>query len=262
MYTYLREKKQKMVKPWDGKVTPFKMAGNIYFVGTLQASAHIIDTGEGLIFVDPGYSDTLYLVVDSIYKLGYKVTDIKYIVNTHWHYDHVEATEALADLSGAKTIIGEIDAPYLSEYGYFKPDILVKDGEVLELGNTKMRFIHTPGHTKGTISFVFETEIEGKTYLAGMHGGAGANSLTVTFPTYYDGARNDYLESIEKLRKEKVQIFMGNHTWNNDTLGKAEKLLENGEDNPFIDEDAKEWNKFLDFCEERRNAVEEREKNL
>jgi len=257
MYTHARGKK--LDNPWDGKVTPFKLAANIYFVGTYQASAHIVDTGDGLIFIDPGYSNTLYLVVDSLYQLGFKPSDVKYIVNTHWHWDHVEATAAFADLTGAKTIIGKCDAPYLEEKGYFTPDILVDDGDELKLGNTVMKFIHTPGHTKGTISFVFETEDSGKTYLAGMFGGAGANALTNKFPTYYDEARPDYYKSIERLRKEKVQIFMGNHTWNNDTIAKAEILRSGCADNPFINEDAKEWNDFLDFCEKRCREVEEKE---
>lgn len=257
MYTYARGRK--LENPWEGKTAPFKIAGNIYFVGTYQSSSHIIDTGEGLIFIDPGYSNTLYLVVDGIYKLGYKPQDIKYIVNTHWHRDHVEATAALADLTGAETIIGKFDAPYLEEYGYFTPDILVEDGDILTLGNTTMKFIHTPGHTKGTISFVFETEVDGEKYCAGMFGGAGANSLTKEFPTYYEGARVDYMESLAKLRKENVQIFMGNHTWNNDTLGKSEMLACGCDKNPFINEDCKEWNDFLDFCEKRCREVEEKE---
>lgn len=257
MYTYARGRK--LENPWEGKAEPFKLAGNIYFVGTYQGSSHIIDTGEGLIFIDPGYSNTLYLVIDSLYKLGYKPEDVKYIVNTHWHWDHVEATAALKDLTGAKTLLGKNDLPYVKEYGYFIPDILIEDGDELSLGNTTMRFLHTPGHTKGTISFVFETEVDGKKYLAGMHGGAGANSLTKKFDTYYEGARVDYMESLAKLRKENVQIFVGNHTWNNDTLGKAKMLADGCDKNPFIDENSKEWFKFLDFCEKRCREVEENE---
>ena len=92
--------------PWDGRMEPFRIIGNVYFAGVFQASTHIIDTKDGLILIDPGYSNSLYLVIDSIHRLGFDPRDIKYIVNTHWHYDHAEATAALADLSGAKTLIG------------------------------------------------------------------------------------------------------------------------------------------------------------
>ena len=92
-----------------GKMTPFKIVGGVYFIGTYQASCHLIDTGDGLILIDSGYTNTAYLVIDSIYKLGFKPEDIKYIINTHWHYDHVEATAAFADLFGAKTLIERDD---------------------------------------------------------------------------------------------------------------------------------------------------------
>ncbi len=73
---------------WKGKIEPFKIIGNVYFVGCFPASTHIIDTNEGLILIDPGYMSTFHLVIDSIYKLGFSPYDIKYIINTHLHDDH------------------------------------------------------------------------------------------------------------------------------------------------------------------------------
>ena len=117
-------KRRKIEQPYEGRIEPFKIIGNVYFVGTFQASAHLIDTGDGLILIDPGYSNTLYLVVSSIYKLGFKPEDIKYIINTHWHYDHTEATKALSEMSNAKTIIGIED--YEKAQRFFVADIKVK----------------------------------------------------------------------------------------------------------------------------------------
>ena len=105
MYGNLKEIKK---APYLGKIAPFKIFGNTYFVGTYQASCHLIDTGDGLILIDPGYTNTCYLVVDAIYRLGFKPTDIKYIINTHWHGDHVEATAALAALGYAQSEIGSV----------------------------------------------------------------------------------------------------------------------------------------------------------
>ena len=107
--------------PWEGRMDAFKIIGNVYYVGTFQASSHLIDTGEGLILIDTGYSNTLYLVINSIYSLGFNPKDIKYIVHTHWHGDHTEATKAMVDLSSAKTLIGEADKEKAKEY--FIPDI-------------------------------------------------------------------------------------------------------------------------------------------
>ena len=241
--------RRKIVNPWEGKIEPFKIIGNVYYIGTFQASTHLIDTGDGLIVVDPGYSNALYLVVSSIYKLGFKPEDIKYIVNTHWHWDHVEATAALADMSGAKTLIGKEDFEKAKKY--FTADILISDGDTLKLGNVNMDFIETPGHTKGTISFFFNVNDGGKVYRVGMFGGAGANTM-VKEKFDFDGCREAYRASIKRLQEEKVDVFIGNHTWNNDTFNKAKVLRETGK-NEFIDD--KLWNKFLTFCEQRLDKV-------
>lgn len=241
--------RRKITNPWEGKMQPFKIIGNVYFVGTFQASCHLIDTGDGLILIDPGYSNTLYLVVHSIYELGFNPKDIKYIINTHWHWDHTEATAAMVDLSGAKTLIGCDDEEKSRQY--FTPDILIKDGDTLTFGNTTISFMETPGHTKGTISFFFNTEDDGKVYRVGMFGGAGANTLAQG-QFDYDGCREDYRNSLHRLQKEKVDVFIGNHVWNNDTAVKGKLLLKTGE-NKFIDGEL--WHKFLDFCEKRLDEV-------
>ena len=247
--------RKKILKPWEGKMKPFKIIGNVYFVGTFQASVHLIDTGDGLILIDTGYSNTLYLVLDSLYTLGFNPREIKYIINTHWHGDHTEATAALADLSGAKTLIGKEDAEKANKY--FEADYVISDGDTLSLGNTEIQFLETPGHTKGTISLFFYTEENGKVYRVGMFGGAGANTMVRTHFDY-DGCREDYAQSLNRLRKEKVDVFLGNHVWNNDTEMKGEILLATGE-NKFIDD--KIWCKFLDFCEERLKKIILEEEN-
>lgn len=239
----------KITNPWDGKIEPFKIIGNVYFVGTFQASCHLIDTGEGLIIIDTGYYNTLYLIIRSIYKLGFDPADIKYIVHTHWHWDHTEGTGALVDLSGAKTLIGRYDEEKAKKY--FTPDILIKEGDVLTLGNTSISFIETPGHTRGTISLFFETEDNGSTYRVGMFGGAGLSSLAQgNFD--YEGCREDYRKSLHRLHNETVDVFIGNHCWNNDTAAKGELLLKTGE-NGFVDRDI--WHRFLDHYEKGLDAV-------
>ncbi len=241
--------RRKIKNPWEGKMEPFKIIGNVYYIGTYQASCHLIDTGDGLIVIDPGYSNTLYLVVRSIYELGFNPKDIKYIINTHWHDDHTGATRAMVDLSGAKTLIGHRDEEKSKKY--FDPDILIKDGDTLSLGNTTISFIETPGHTRGTISFFFNTEDNQKTYRVGMFGGAGANTMAQGCFDY-DGCREDYRRSLHRLQKEHVDVFIGNHVWNNDTDVKGKLLLETGE-NKFIDQNL--FHQFLDFCEKRLDEV-------
>lgn len=227
---------------------PIRILDNVYFVGAFQASSHLIDTGDGLILIDTGYAKTLYLLIHSIHKLGFSPEAIKYIILTHWHGDHAEATRQVVALSGAKTLIGRKDAEKAKRF--FDPDILVDDGDTLTLGNTTITFLDTPGHTRGTVSVFFDAQEDGKTYRCGMFGGAGANTMARE-KFDYDGCREDYRASVHRLQKEHVDVFLGNHTWNNDTAGKAAKGKEEG--NPFIDPAL--WHTFLTYCEKRLDEV-------
>lgn len=224
---------------------PFKIIGNVYFVGCFPASSHLIDTGDGLILIDTGYADTLFLLVNSIYKLGFKPEDVKYIIHTHWHGDHTEATAGFVSISGAKTFIGVNDSETVKKH--FIPDFVLNDGDKVVLGDTEIDVVETPGHTRGTISLFFNTTENGKTYRVGTFGGAGANTL-VPERYEFDGCVEAYFKSLERLRKEKVEVFIGNHVWNNDTEKKGQ-ILKQGGKNPFVDSDI--WTKFLDFCEKR-----------
>ena len=243
--------RKKFENLYEGALEPFKIIGNVYFVGTTPASSHLIDTGEGLILIDTGYRETLHLLINSIYKLGFSPYDIKYIIHTHWHGDHTAATPALVQMTGAKTLIGEKDAEKVRRY--FEPDILLRDGDAVTLGNTSVEIMETPGHTEGCISVFFNTEEGGKTYRVGMFGGAN----TLAEGAYdYDGCREGYRASLARLRGEQVDVFIGNHVWNNDTVRKGELLRETGE-NLFLDGEI--WNTFLDHCERRLDRLIERE---
>jgi metallo-beta-lactamase class B len=227
---------------------PAKIWGNLYFVGTRAVSTHLIDTNDGLMILDPGYAEDLHIVLNNIRELGFQTEDIKYIVSTHWHGDHTEATAGFVALSGAKTLIGERDAEKARRY--FEPDILIRDGDTLSLGNVTMHFVHTPGHTAGTMSFFYETEENGVKLRVGTFGGAGLNTLV---PEKYDfeGAREAYFASLARLREEKVDVYLGNHTWNNDTYRKSKAFKEGP--NPFIN--SKLFATVLDYYKERLEAL-------
>ncbi len=253
-----------MKQPWENYVGPFRIYGNLYFVGSYPTSAHLIDTGEGLILLDSGCPHTVYLVIDGIWRLGFRPEDVRMIIHSHGHYDHLGGTLALAKLTGAKTYVGAEDLSMadgtenlswadLLGYTYreaFTPDVLIRDGDRITLGNTEIRCVHTPGHTAGTYSFFFDALGEDGPRRCGMFGGAGLNSLALSFLDkrgLSHGCRADYLRSIRKLKKERVDIFLGNHVGNNDTLGKAIRMQEGGE-NPFLNTND-EWLAFLDQME-------------
>ncbi|MBQ9777404.1 MAG: MBL fold metallo-hydrolase [Clostridia bacterium] len=243
-------------KPWDGYVAPGRIFGNLYFVGSHPASTHLIDTGDGLILIDPGYIDTLYLVIQNMWELGFDPRDIKYIVVSHGHGDHMNGTKALTALCGAKTFLGKDDldkalcpvSPTGCSVYPFTPDVLLSDGDEISLGNTTIRFVSTPGHTDGTMSMFFDVTDGERTLRAGMHGGVGLNTLSREYLTKagepFDH-RDKYFASLERLKSEKVDIFIGNHVGNNDTEGKLARVHK-GETDAFIDPE--EWGRFLEKC--------------
>lgn len=181
----------------------------------------------------------------------------------------MDATRSLAEMCGAKIFVSKEDMPLVEKriedklMYEFTPDVLLEDGDVIELGNTKIECMLTPGHTDGTMSFFFDVTDGKNTYRAGMFGGAGINTLTYEYLTNNNMPfenRQKYFDSIEKLEKVYVDINVGNHVGGNDTVGNLKKLEDNPNENPFIN--PQQW---LDFLQERRQKMldiieEEKEK--
>lgn len=250
----------KMYTPWTEYMEPFKIKGNLYFVGCVAASSHLIATSEGLILLDTGYPQNLYMVIDGIYKLGFSPYDIKYIIHSHGHYDHLGGTKALVELTGAKTFIGagdedyangKLDLTWAKELGYdayheaFEPDFILHDGDKITLGEVEMEFAAAPGHTPGTLAIFFNITDEGKEYKVAMHGGVGFNSMSLEFLDKYGlchDCRQKFVDAIDRIIDRPVDIFIGNHVWNNDTKGKYQKILD-GDKDAFVD--PAEWKRFL-----------------
>lgn len=227
-------------------IAPFRIAGNLYFVGTQKASCHILKTDEGLIMIDTGYEDNYETILDSMAELGLDVMDVKYILHSHGHYDHTDATAKLVALTGAKTFLAREDVKYIKG---FTPDVYYTDGMTIRLGDTEILCLHTPGHTEGTYSLFFYVEENGKRWRCGTFGGAGTPQLKRSFMDKYGVPyvmRKHFLASIERLRGEHVDLFVGNHAGQNRTAEKRALLMEDPAVNPFVDESGAIWQRFLD----------------
>jgi metallo-beta-lactamase class B len=248
--------------PWKYYVAPFRIAGNLYYVGNSDVSSHLIDTGHGLILLDTAFPQTVYLLLDSIRRLGFDPDDIRWIAHCHGHYDHFGGTRAIVELTSAKTALGaddvEIltDRPELSwapEYGVpfyetFQIDRPLADGDTIALGDTCIQCLHIPGHTPGAMAYFFEVEDRGKTYQVGIHGGPGLNTLSTAYLEQYalpTSRRADYLRSLDRLKEREVDLFIGAHPAQNAALEKR-TLMRDGE-NPFLDKTA--WPLFLSSLE-------------
>ena len=260
---------------WDGDFKPTKIFGNLYFVGTVPASVHLVDAGDGLIVFDTGYDQSLDLVIKHISEIGFSVKDIKYIFLTHGHIDHMGGAKRLRELSGAKIFLGkadktyatgEADLSYAKELGMeftttFTPDVLVSDGDSFTLGNTTVRAVATPGHTPGAMSYFFEVTDGKESFIAGLHGGMGINSLERGFFDKYGlpySLREDFVNSMLRLSTEKVDIFLGNHMQHNDTEKKA-KMLSEGNEKAFVN--PAEWKEYNLWCIKNLENMIENEKS-
>lgn len=246
-------------------VPPFRIAGNIYYIGDAKVCSHLIDTGDGLLIIDTGYPQAKALILQNIWEAGFSPKDVKLILHTHNHLDHFGCTNMIRGLSGCRTAMSRIDAenmikkPELMMLGdlqyyeglLFQPDILMEDGDEIELGNTKIRAVLTPGHTEGTMSFFWDVTEHGRNYRCGTFGGAG---LITLYEEYFLRMglpltmRDEFKKSIAKLKKEPVDLVIGNHPQPNHIFEKREKQLENPDgQNPFIDPE--DWITYLNWVD-------------
>ena len=245
-------------------IKPIKIADELFWVGVDSSSpAHLVVTDEGLVLIDTASHDTVSTLLANIESLGFDVHDVKHIIHSHGHFDHVGATAKIVSLSGAKTYIGARDAdavmgknkrlwagfalPENENDFYFVPDVLLRDGDELKIGNHTFRFLETPGHTLGVLSIFWNVHYRGKEYLAGMFGGAGQAAISDEH-LVRDGLpytlREDYVRSVERIIDEPVELHVGNHPSNNNHNDKAARLTEDY--NPFVEE--KTWVPFLQKC--------------
>ena len=243
-------------------IAPFKMFGEMYFVGSSKVSVHIINTEEGLVMIDTGYPEMYEQIIESIEFLGFSPKDICAIFHSHGHYDHFGCTREFKALSGAKTYISRIDndivngtydLSWAKELGRerlpaFDCDVLVEDGDVFTFGSTTVRCVLTPGHTDGVLSFFITLKEGEKTAVAAMHGGIGMNSMKADFLREYGlsfSCRDRFREGLHKLAAEKVDLVLGNHPQQNDTAGKLAAVTEG---RSILDKT--EWQRFLTWVEE------------
>ena len=136
----------------------------------------------------------------------------------------------------------------------FEPDLLLSDGQKLKMGNTAIECVHIPRHTSGAMSYFFTLHDGNKDYTVDIHGGIGLNSLTNAHLAKH-GLSHDtnrrYVESLEKLKKRTVDIFIGVHPSDNDTFAKWERMKDGG--NPFINR--MDWPAFLSKLEANAKKV-------
>ncbi len=226
---------------WNRPFAPFSIIGNVYYVGTEGLSAFLITGPRGHVLIDGGLPESAPIIAANIKALGFRLRDVRYLLINHTHFDHagglaelkrltgaqlVGTTQQRADLASGKTL----GRPQLAGFPPVRIDRYVKDGDRLTLGSIVLTAIHSPGHTRGGVSWAMTTA--GKRVIF-------ATSLTVAGQNLindpvYPRAAADFGATFARLKRERADIFVNFHP---DFFNLAEKRAaqRRGKADAFVD---------------------------
>ena len=250
---------------WNKPFPPHKVIGNIYFVGSEQLASFLITTPEGHILINSGFETTVPVIRAAVEKLGFRFTDIKILLGSHAHGDHMEGDALIKELTGAQVMAMEQDVPALRN---MRPgnkahpiDRVLKDRDEVKLGGATLIAYLTAGHTKGCTTWTLKAQEGGRSYDVVIVGSVGVNAgVALVNNKDYPQIADDYMRSFRVLRGLTSDVFLGPHGSFYRLTDKYAQL-EKGGTNPFIDPqglknhlDAQEKS-FLSRLEEQKAAA-------
>ncbi len=239
---WLREAKLQYVEPWK----PFD---NVYFVGVCWVSAWAIRTSDGVVLIDTLHEPHVDQLVENLRKAGVDLSDIKYVLMTHGHFDHVAGAAKLKPLlvnaKFAMTQLGWDEAKETARASEATPrpwsmipqEIVVKDGDVIRLGGNTFGVLETPGHTLGTASYTFDVKDGASTHHAITVGGLGLNAIKNSKQVEGYIASVDRITALVKRTDQPVTVHLTTHPFSTGLTEARHKLAARnpGEPNPVVD---------------------------
>ncbi|HET7925889.1 MAG TPA: subclass B3 metallo-beta-lactamase [Rhodanobacteraceae bacterium] len=212
---------------WRQPFPPFKLIGNVYWVGTYDLSTYLITTDAGHMLINSGFEDTVPLIVQGVEQLGFKMADVKILLATHAHFDHVAGLAELKRRTGAEMWMSEADAALLEDGGKsdfrfgdspetnFEPvqvDRRLKDQDTITLGGVTLTAHHHPGHTKGATSFTMTVREGGRDYRVAIANMGSINpGVTVSGMPKYPTIGDDYARTFAAQKALPVDVFLASH---------------------------------------------------
>ena len=249
---------------WTEPFGPYKIVGNVYYVGSRGLASYLITTSQGHILINSSLESSVPLIRDSVEKLGFHFSDVKILLISHAHWDHAAGSVEVKRLTGAKYMVMDADVPVIEsggkddfQYGNSpgtlyppaKVDRVLHDGDEVELGDAALTAHLTPGHTKGCTTWTLTAREGGKTYHVVIVGSPNVNPgyRLVNNPKYPQIAA-DYERMFRVLKQLPCDIFLGAHGNYFDMEAKYAKLKAGGA-NPFIDPDG-----YRNYVSEKEQA--------
>jgi len=212
----------------DGWTTPFpghRVIGNLYAVGTYDLASFLITSADGHILVNTGLEDSTSLIRENIESLGFRLEDVRILLTTQAHWDHTAALAEIKEIADAEMWATAGDAPVLEDGGFSDPhfggresfapvkvDRILMDAEVIEVGETRLTVLETPGHTVGSSSYTMTVREAGRDYavvIANM-GSINAGKRLVVEPTY-PGVAEDFAETFRRQKLLPVDVWVASH---------------------------------------------------
>jgi len=254
-------------------VEPFHIIDNFYFVGkTAHSSSYLITTEDGHILIDSTYEKSVPAILENIEKLGFNANDIKLLLSSHAHVDHVAGHALMKEVTGATILAPAADAKIIETGGGAdyrgstpwqpaKVDRIIKDGEKIQLGGTVLTAHLTPGHTKGCTTWTTVVEENGKQYDLMILGGVRMSTREplVANPKY-PNMPQDFAYSFAVLKTLPVDVYLGAHGYWYNVEEKLKRIKQGSSVNPFIDPEGYKraiagWEKaFLDALKAERGS--------
>ena len=224
-----------------------RIIGNVYYVGSKALATYLITTPEGHILINSGFEETVPLIRASVESLGFKMRDVKIILESHAHSDHVAGHAALKEATGGKVFVMRGDekvigsggvGQYLYTDSRWTPcevDRVLKDREEVKLGGTTLVARLTPGHTRGCTTWTWRVSEGAKDYNVVVIGSPNVNpGFRLVDNKDYPEMAADFAKTFEVLKSLPCDIFLGAHGEYYGMLAKYERLKD-VEKNPFVD---------------------------
>jgi metallo-beta-lactamase class B len=233
---------------WFDSFPAHRVIGNVYHVGSKDLASYLITTPEGHILINSGFERTVRLIQKAVESLGFKMADIKIILASHAHSDHVAGHALAQQLTGAKVFVMRGDdkviasggeGQYLYGQNRWKPckvDRVLEDGDEVKLGGVTMVARRTPGHTKGCTTWTLHTESGGKTYDVVVIGSPNVNpGYRLVGNKDYPEIADDFAKTFEVLKRLPCDVFLGAHGSYYRMIEKYERGKKSTDVNPFVD---------------------------
>jgi metallo-beta-lactamase class B len=222
---------------WNRPMPPFRIIGNIYYVGVSGISSFLITTPDGDILLDGGLPESAHLIERNIAALGFHLNDVKYLLNSHAHFDHAGGLAELKRLSGATLVVSKPDARTVSAGGPSMPalavDRTIGDNGAVQLGGTTLTAHLTPGHTPGCTTWTMTAAEKGRNYRVVFFCSTSVAGNRLVNNRQYPQIVSDYERSFATLRQMPCDVFLGAHG-EFFHLDAKRALLGKGGPNPFI----------------------------